>query len=251
MSREIRLQAEVLGAPSEVWDAIATGRGITAWFVPATVEGRTGGEVTMDFGSGMVERGRVTVYDPPARFVYEVPAEGGGVLTHEWLVEPAAEGSCVVRLVNSGFGEGDAWDDRYFGMEAGWRLFLENLRLFRSHFADLDCASVIVNAVANGGQEETFARYLGDLGLEGDEQVRAIRGPELQGRVVGRFPGMVTLLTEKPHPGIVFLASEGRGDRQFVSFYGYFFGDGAEDAAARARPEWERWLHARFSPMTM
>ncbi|MDX6594296.1 MAG: hypothetical protein QOJ13_3492 [Gaiellales bacterium] len=251
MTREIRLEVRVPGTREEVWEAIASGPGITAWFVPATVEGRADGEITMDFGSGMVERGRVTAYEPPKRFVYESGSQDGATLVHEWLVDAGTDGACTVRLVNSGFGEGDSWDDRYFGMEAGWRLFLENLRLFRAHFPDMRCASVIVNAVAAGGRENAFAAYLEGLGLEGDEHVRTTTGPVLEGRVVGRFPGMLTVLTETPHPGIVFLASEGRGDRQFVSFYGYFFGEGAEHAAARARSEWEQWLHERFSPLPM
>ena len=51
-SRAIDLSVEVPGTPEQVWEAIATGPGITAWFVPHTVEGRAGGEVTMDFGPG-------------------------------------------------------------------------------------------------------------------------------------------------------------------------------------------------------
>lgn len=251
MSREILLQAEVPGTPEQVWDAVATGPGISAWFVPATVEGREGGEITLDFGSEMHERGTVTAYDRPSRFAYEAGTEDT-VLVHEWAIERRDEELCTVRLRNSGFGEGEEWDDQYFGMEAGWRLFLENLRLYRTHFADLRCASVVVNAVATGGQETVFAGYLEELGIRSDEeQVSTSAGPALAGRVAGRFPGMLTILTETPHPGIVFLASEGRGDRQFVSFYGYFFGDGADEAAARVRAEWEPWLHARYSPFVM
>ena len=55
-------------------------------------------------------------------------------------------------------------------------------------------------------------------------------------------PGMLTVLTDEPQPGIAFVSSEGRGDRQHLGFYGYFFGDGCEEGAAGARPEWETLL---------
>ena len=66
-TRSIRLEVEVPGTPEEVWEAIASGPGITAWFVPATVEGREGGTVTMSFGPGMEESGTVQAWDPPHR----------------------------------------------------------------------------------------------------------------------------------------------------------------------------------------
>ena len=37
--RAIDLDIEVPGTPEEVWEAVASGPGITAWFVPAKVEG--------------------------------------------------------------------------------------------------------------------------------------------------------------------------------------------------------------------
>ena len=33
--RTIELSVDVPGTPEEVWDAIATGPGITSWFIPA------------------------------------------------------------------------------------------------------------------------------------------------------------------------------------------------------------------------
>jgi uncharacterized protein YndB with AHSA1/START domain len=33
--RTIELEVEVPGTPEQVWEAIATGQGIAAWFVPA------------------------------------------------------------------------------------------------------------------------------------------------------------------------------------------------------------------------
>ena len=41
--RRIELSLEVPGSVEEVWRTIATGPGITSWFVPTEVEERAGG----------------------------------------------------------------------------------------------------------------------------------------------------------------------------------------------------------------
>jgi uncharacterized protein YndB with AHSA1/START domain len=48
--RVIDLSVEVVGTPEEVWRAIATGGGISSWYVPTTVEERENGALTNRFG---------------------------------------------------------------------------------------------------------------------------------------------------------------------------------------------------------
>ena len=50
--RYVQAEVEVPGTPEEVWQAIATGPGISSWFVPSEVEERVGGAVTCSFGPG-------------------------------------------------------------------------------------------------------------------------------------------------------------------------------------------------------
>ena len=50
MTREISFEVEVPGTPEQVWDAIATGPGISAWFVPAEIEG---GRMVQHHGPGL------------------------------------------------------------------------------------------------------------------------------------------------------------------------------------------------------
>lgn len=69
--RSIQVEIEVPGRPEEVWQAIASGPGISAWFVPAEFEEHGGKPVavTLDFGPGLESRSVVTDWDPPRRFV--------------------------------------------------------------------------------------------------------------------------------------------------------------------------------------
>ena len=50
--RSIELEVEVPGSPEEVWKAVATGPGISSWYVPHTVDEREGGSATPRFGPG-------------------------------------------------------------------------------------------------------------------------------------------------------------------------------------------------------
>ena len=40
--RSVQVEVEMPGTPEEVWQAIATGPGISSWFVPAAFEARDG-----------------------------------------------------------------------------------------------------------------------------------------------------------------------------------------------------------------
>jgi uncharacterized protein YndB with AHSA1/START domain len=253
-TRSIDLTVEVPGTPEQVWEAVASGPGITAWFVPAKVDGRVDGTVELDFGPGYgTETARITAWDPPRRFVAEVASEGRPVFATEWLVEARDGGTCVVRLINSGFGGGADWDAEYDATQAGWRLFLYNLRLFLTHFPGQRCASVLVNARAAGPAARAFAELAGALGLpagarEGERVAATAPGaPSLAGVVERSEPNMLALLLEKPAPGIGFVAAEPIGDGSaHASIYAYLFGDGAAEAAAREEPVARSWMQRHF-----
>src|SRR5262245_34503105 len=69
--RWVEAQAEVPGTPEQVWAAIATGKGISAWFVPTTVEEREGGTSVCSYGPGMDVPVKITRWNPPQSFVAE------------------------------------------------------------------------------------------------------------------------------------------------------------------------------------
>jgi uncharacterized protein YndB with AHSA1/START domain len=131
---------EVAATPEQVWDAIATADGIATWMVPTTLEPRVGGEVTFDLG-GFTSVGVVTAYEPNDRFAYEEPwpVEDHMPSAHhdlsavtpiatEFLVESAAGGSTVLRVVSSSYGSGADWEREFFAqMVEGWAELLDVL----------------------------------------------------------------------------------------------------------------------------
>jgi uncharacterized protein YndB with AHSA1/START domain len=63
---------EVAATAEQVWDAIATADGISAWMVPTQLNAQIGGEVSFDLGD-FTSIGVVTDYTPNRRFAYEEP----------------------------------------------------------------------------------------------------------------------------------------------------------------------------------
>lgn len=63
--RSVEIEIEVPGTPEQVWKALATGPGFSAWFMPTTIKEHVGGDVTFVFGPGMQSKGSVTTSEPP------------------------------------------------------------------------------------------------------------------------------------------------------------------------------------------
>jgi uncharacterized protein YndB with AHSA1/START domain len=249
--RVIDLSVEVPGTPEEVWEAIATGPGITSWFVPHEVQEKEGGAVRVDFGAGFGEASaRVAAWEPPHRVVFV--AEGERALAYEWLVEARDGGTCVVRLVNTGFGPGEDWDADYDGMTSGWRIFLDNLRLHLTHFPGQRARAITPMRMLAGPSDAAFARLCAGLGVSPDLQVGdrfATSGagvPTATGTVQGvrraAATTMYVLLLEQPAPGTALLTAEGAGDTVGTSFYLYLYGP----AGAALPDEWTPFFTERF-----
>ena len=70
-----------------------------------------------------------------------------GIAAPEWLVEAKNGSTCIVRLVNTGFGSGGPWDEQYDAMHEGWQLFLLNLRLHLECFPGQSASSMLPMAM--------------------------------------------------------------------------------------------------------
>lgn len=115
--------------------------------------------------------GTVIAYDAPHRFAYE---EAGWMpegelaerpIAAEFLVEARSGGTCVVRVVMSGFGDEEAWVQAIESFTAGWRHALLALKLYLEHFRGQPVASVNAGGVADGGKDVVWAELVEALGL--------------------------------------------------------------------------------------
>jgi uncharacterized protein YndB with AHSA1/START domain len=130
---EDHLDATVPATPDQVWDAIATGPGISSWFIGRTdIDGDT---VHTAFGDDWIPAGTITTSDPPHHFAYRNgPAPDGRLLAYEYLIEGQDHSTTVLRTVTSGFLPGDDWAGEYEAMQYGGALFFATLVDHLTHF---------------------------------------------------------------------------------------------------------------------
>jgi uncharacterized protein YndB with AHSA1/START domain len=254
--RSIQVEVEVPGTPEEVWRAIATGPGISSWFVPTEFEERDGKPVavTLNFGPGMESRSVVTAWDPPRMFAKEADGwfPGSPPIATEWTVEARAGGVCVVRVVQSLFASTDDWDKQLIGTESGWPGAFRILRLYLTHFRGERSAFMQFMAPVAGTPADAWATLTAALGFNG---VGAGQGwtvpagvPALGGVVehVSQGPPGALLRLDKPGPGTAALYTIKFGGPVMATFSFYLYGDQAAATVARETPLWQAWIQERF-----
>src|SRR5262245_2071994 len=167
--RSLEVEFEVPGTPEEVWQAIATGPGISSWFVPSEVEEGVGGAAISHFGPGnsMDSVATITAWEPQRRFVAETDELGPGAqpVATEWIVEARSGGTCVVRVVHSWFASSDDWDDQFEGHKQGWQSFFRILRLYLTHFRGQAGSAFQLMGVGPEPKSEAWEALTTSLGL--------------------------------------------------------------------------------------
>jgi uncharacterized protein YndB with AHSA1/START domain len=253
--RSVEVEIEVPGTPEEVWKAIATGPGISSWFVPTRVDQRVGGAITFQMAPGMDSPATVTSWDPPHQLTYEERdwAPTAPPLATEIIVEARSAGRCVVRLVSSLFASGEDWDNQLESFESGWPVYFRVLRLYMTHFRGQPCSTIQVMVPTSRSESKAWDALTGALGLAGISAGKRAVNP----RGVPPFAGVVEWLgtgknlhhallrLDEPAPGAACVnAFTWNGVHVGLAFY--LYGDRAAAAVARDEPLWRALIKERF-----
>ena len=272
--RSVAAEVEVPGSPEEVWRAIATGDGISSWFVPSTVEEREGGTTVTSFGPGMDAVAKITKWNPPKSFIAE-SEEGPGKVATEWTVEARAGGTCVVRVVHRWFADTDDWDGQFEGHAYGWATsFFRMLLLYLTHYPGVRCSAFQLSAISRTSgpdawrtiksalnfddNDQRFTSTPGTAQLAGEVERMEITDPELlrvresSPHIAAALEGMagdepeLLLRLDQPAPGFAHLFVMPLGDQTMVSMRFHFYGASGAAVAADVEREWSDWLAERF-----
>ncbi|BBY80723.1 SRPBCC domain-containing protein [Mycolicibacterium pulveris] len=254
--RWVEMEFLVPGTPEQVWQAIATGAGMTAWFTPTTVEERVGGAITFDFGEENcgqeTQPGTVTGWDPPTRFAYEEYGWSGDAppVATEVTITSRSGDRCVVRMVHSLFTEKDDWDDELESFETGWPGFFEVLRVYLADFPGAPSALVHATATPAGGESQAWKRLTEALGITGTDVGDRCQAPSGAPRLTGVVNRIhqdanvreVMLRIGEPAPGVAIIGACTVGEQARVMATVYLYGQDAADVAAAEQPKWAHWL---------
>jgi uncharacterized protein YndB with AHSA1/START domain len=246
MAHEFELRKEITleATPEEVWEAIATGAGIDGWFMGRNqVEPREGGRTAMTIG-GHTEEATVTAWEPPRRFAYRTGGPGEAeFMAFEWLVEGRGDGTCVLRLVQSGV-LGDDWETEYDALAKGWDMYLHQLGQYLRYFRGRPATPVTIMGPGPGDPEQLWPRLRRGLGLAG----QPAEGDRVRLTPDGLAPieGVVDYLS----PDILGV----RSDQGLFRFMRGFNGTAAlghhlyaDDVDAKeAEVAWQTWLDGLF-----
>jgi uncharacterized protein YndB with AHSA1/START domain len=256
--RSVAVETEVPGTPEEVWQAIATGPGISAWFVPAQIEEREGGAIVLDFGPGMESKAVITTWDPPRRLVAESKEQmgpGSPTVADEWTVEAKAGGTCRVRIVHSWFASTDDWDNQFEGVEKGWPAFFRILGIYLAHFRGQPSDVIPLLAMTSESKAAVWSRVLDSLGLarlsEGQRVETPPGAPRLGGiveRVVDEDHEELFIRLEEPTSGVAHFLPIVMGGQVCLSVRLYLYGAQAREVAARETPVWQAWINELLPP---
>ena len=113
----IELEREYPYPVAQVWNAITTAEGISAWMkYETTLERRIGGRIFVDFKSQGNLEGAVCAWEPERVFAYS-----WGLSVVRWVLEPCVGGTRL-RFTNS-----HVTPDILMGFAAGWHAFIDHL----------------------------------------------------------------------------------------------------------------------------
>ena len=251
--RRFELTVELPGTPEQVWAAIATGPGISSWFLRTEIEGREGGVLVTYMGEGAESRGEVTGWDPPRRLEYAEPdwadltgrgdADVGPLVT-EFLIEARSGGTSVLRVVSSAFGTGADWERDFFeDLEKGWAPFFAHLELYLRDFAGQEAAYVEAARTVVAPAEATWAAMTADVGPLVVGGPVTVRG--LEGRVHRLGETHVLVRLTAPYPGFVALwTGDMPNGTAFTQAHAYLFSPDAPAYADDEQKGWQAWLDA-------
>ena len=144
--RSLAIEVDVATPPRDAWLAWTSDESVASWWGPpaTTIDLRVGGafEILFDMDAPEGSRGsegcRILAYVPGEMlsFTWNAPPHLSLRATNTWVVltfDPLGPQKTRVRLVHTGFLEGDEWDAYYRYFERAWR---HVLRLFVDHWQD-------------------------------------------------------------------------------------------------------------------
>jgi uncharacterized protein YndB with AHSA1/START domain len=134
--RSIEIVVESRAPVDLVWRVLTEEQEQSNWFPmsAAVVKPGVGGTVTFSWGEDIAWQTRIAAFEPGKHLRWLDDAQAGpapgAVRLAVDIYLNTREATTVLRLVHSGFGADDDWNEQFESTKAGWSFFLYNLRLY-------------------------------------------------------------------------------------------------------------------------
>ena len=127
VGRTLEKELFIKASPERVFRALTTKEDLERWFlVKAEIDLRPGGAIRFEWGPGQFEVGKVVVLEPPRRLSYTWEALEPSPTTITFELTAENDGTRL-RLIHTGIGEGEDWDNYYNSVNGGWSAHLKDL----------------------------------------------------------------------------------------------------------------------------
>jgi uncharacterized protein YndB with AHSA1/START domain len=234
MSRKQLHEITIDATPEEVWRCLTEADQITRWFAPeAKVEPGVGGKVLLSWGPGMEGESPIHLWEPNHRFGWT--EQGARPKLVEFEIE-AKDGVTILRLVQSGFGEGASFEDEFEATNGGWRTYFRILKFGLEHHLGETCTPVSVFRQLDMTRDQITPRL--SLALDIQPALEDLRegqsyksNLDIRGtRLEPDKPGYYLLTVDNWSNSLFALFTEKMGDKCFFTLQAYLFGDAGKRA---------------------
>jgi uncharacterized protein YndB with AHSA1/START domain len=242
---EIAKDMVVDASREQVWEAIATGPGMDAWYMGRNeVEPREGGAVRRGIGASP-DGSTVTVWEPPSRFAHTgTEAPDGSIHRFEFEISEDGDGSAI-RYVHSGMLGGDLGAE-YDAMSEGDPMYLDKLVQYLTYFDGRFATPIDVRGPIVADREHALTQFRRALGLDdeinkGDPVRLDPKGLQpIDGVVDYTSPSFIGVRTSDALYRFIY------GFDQTVMVGHHLFSDGVDQQ--QAERGWQSWLSDLFEP---
>jgi uncharacterized protein YndB with AHSA1/START domain len=167
VSRVVEKTVTIDAPPDVVWRALTEADELTRWFpVDARVKPGLGGSIWLSWGGGIEGEAPITGWES-GRHLQWTEARGAVKIAVDFHLE-AKGGTTVVRLVQSGFGDGPDWDEEFHMVDGGWSYFMQHLRWYLERHRGVPRAVTVFREAVTLTRAEALQRLLGPAGLSSD-----------------------------------------------------------------------------------
>lgn len=125
--RAVEKDVFIHASPERVFQALTEKAELERWFVQtAAIDARPGGSIRFEWAPGVFELGKILVLEPPSHFsfTWEALSPSPTTITFELTAE---NGGTRLRLLHTGIGAGEDWDNYYTNINGGWNIHLAHL----------------------------------------------------------------------------------------------------------------------------